>query len=98
MIPDPDRDLTDIAARQHGVFGFADARTAALSPDQITRRMSGRWVQIHEGVYRIAGAPVTWRGNLRAATLAAGAGSAISHRAAAALYGLPGGNGGLVEL
>ncbi len=94
----PDITLSDIAARQHGVFGIVDARTAGLRADQIKRRAADGWIQMHDGVYRAAGAPMTWRGNLYAATLAAGAAAAISHRAAAALYELPGGRTGLVEL
>jgi very-short-patch-repair endonuclease len=49
-------------------------------------------------VFRVAGAPVTWRGELLAATLAAGAGSAISHRAAGGMCEFPGGRDDLVEL
>jgi very-short-patch-repair endonuclease len=46
----------------------------------------------------MAGAPVTWRGDLLAATKAAGKGSAISHRSLAALHEIPGGRKDLVEL
>jgi very-short-patch-repair endonuclease len=56
------------------------------------------WSLIHDGAYRMAGAPITWHSNLRAAVFAAGAGAAISHRAAAAMYELPGGRNDLVEL
>ena len=37
---------------------------AELTKDQIKHRASFRWVQLHEGVYRAAGAPATWRGDL----------------------------------
>src|SRR5947209_2485318 len=98
MHSDPDHDLARIAATQHGVFNIDDARSASLTDIQIRHRTSTRWVRIHNGVYRVAGAPITWRGNLLAATMAGGGGAAISHRAAAALYGLPGGRADLVEL
>jgi very-short-patch-repair endonuclease len=98
MFTDPDRQLAHLAAGQHGVFTLEDARTVALSDTQIRDRVLRVWTQLHDRVYRAAGAPATWRGDLRAATLAAGEGSAISHRSAAALYGLPGGRDNLVEL
>jgi len=95
---DKDRELASAAARQHGVFNLKSARDLEFTQDEIEERVGGAWSLLHAGVYRIAGAPVTWRGDLLAATLAAGAGSAISHRSAAALYELPGGRDGLVEL
>jgi very-short-patch-repair endonuclease len=49
-------------------------------------------------VFRAAGAPVTWRGELLAAVLWAGDGAAASHRAAAALWQLDGCEPGIVEL
>lgn len=98
MHRDADEAVARLAAANHGVFGIDDARNAGLSARQIDRRVGGRWHLIHEGVYRVAGAPVTWRGELRAALLAAGDGAAISHRAAAALYQLPGGRAGAIEL
>src|ERR1700694_5879098 len=98
MFTDPDRQLAQVAAGQHGVFTLEDARTVALSETQIKDRVVRVWTRLHDGVYRAAGAPATWRGDLRAATLAAGEGSAISHTSAAAMYGLPGGRHQLVEL
>jgi very-short-patch-repair endonuclease len=98
MTSHPDTKLANLAVMQHGVFCIEDARSASMTAQQIRHRATHRWVRIHDGVYRAGGAPATWRGNLLAATMAAGAGAAISHRAAAALYGLPGGRDDLVEL
>jgi len=95
---DADKELANIAARTHGVFTLDDARSAKLTERQIRYRVSDRWEAIHEGVFRAAGAPITWRGDLLAATMAAGVGSAISHRSAAALDELPGGRTDIVEL
>ena len=53
---------------------------------------------VYDGVYRIGGAPETWRGDLLAACLAAGSDALASHRSAAALWGLPSGRDDLVEL
>jgi very-short-patch-repair endonuclease len=53
---------------------------------------------VHDGVYRIAGSPVTWRAELRAACLAAGSVVAVTHRAGGRIYQLPGGRDDLVEI
>jgi very-short-patch-repair endonuclease len=93
-----DEQLDEVAAAQHGVFTTDDARRVGLTHGQIDRRSREEWSRLHDGVFRARGAPATWRGDLLAAVLGAGSGSAISHRAAAALYKLPGGRDDLVEL
>lgn len=98
MTTDPDRALAEVAAAKHGVFTIGDALGAQLSDQQIKDRAARRWTRLYDGVYRVAGAPPTWRGELLAATLAAGPGSAISHRAGAEIYELPGRGRDLVEL
>src|SRR5205807_1777024 len=45
---------------------------------------------VHPGVYRLPGAPVTWKQKVMAAVLAAGPGAVASHKTAAALWGLAG--------
>ncbi len=97
MLTDDDRRLAEFAALRHGVFSLADARSAGLSRDQIRERVEHDWIRCHAGVFRIAGAPETWLGHLVAAAGAAPSG-AISHRSAAALYGLPGGRTDITEL
>jgi very-short-patch-repair endonuclease len=94
----PDERLADLASAAHGIFTIDDARCSGLSHGQIDLRSRERWSRVYDGVFRASGAPVTWRGDLLAATLAAGAESAISHRAAAAIYGLPSGRDDRVEL
>jgi very-short-patch-repair endonuclease len=54
------------------------------------RIASGRWKQLHRGVYRLTGVPGSWRQSLMAACLAAGSGAVVSHRAAAALWRMAG--------
>ncbi len=90
--------LSDLAASRHGIFTLDDARRAGLTHRQIDLRVRDEWATIYEGVFRAAGAPATWRGELLAATLAAGEGAAISHRSAGTLYELPGGRSDLIEL
>jgi very-short-patch-repair endonuclease len=98
MSPDPDRLIADLSETQDGVFSIADARQVGFSERQIDCRVGRAWSVIHDGVYRMGGAPPTWRSGLRAATLAAGESAAISHRSAAAMYELPAAQRGLVEL
>src|SRR5690242_13026626 len=87
------------AARQHGVFSRDQALACGMSRATITRRVdAGAWVRVYPGVYRLAGAPVTWKQSLLAACLAWGDGVAVSHRAAAALHELIGFKPGRIEL
>jgi very-short-patch-repair endonuclease len=98
MFLDSDRILTSVASRQDGVFTVEDARRAGLKKPQVDRRVGQSWALLYEGVYRIVGAPTTWRSDVRAAAFAAGDGAAISHRSAAALYELPTARRDLIEL
>ena len=52
------------------VFTVDDARTVELTNTQIDLRVSQHWIRPYEGVYRAAGAPQTWRGDLYAAVRA----------------------------
>jgi hypothetical protein len=88
---DGDRELSVVAARQHGIFSFGDTESCGFTPKQRrTRLASGLWMTVHDGAYRIAGAPPTWRGELLAACWAGGFRSVASHRSALAVYDLPG--------
>jgi very-short-patch-repair endonuclease len=83
------RSAGDLAARQHGVISYAQARELGLTPHQIKERViSGCWERLHLEVFRIRGAPDTYRQRLVAACLAIGPEVAASHRSAATLHGL----------
>ncbi len=87
------------AAAQHGVVKGAQALASGLSTSALHRRaVAGHLVRCHPGVFRAAGAPVTWRAELLAAVLWAGDGAVASHGSAAALWGLDGCEPGRVEL
>jgi predicted transcriptional regulator of viral defense system len=86
-----DEAVAAVARRQHGVFSHADAVALGASRRAIAHRLNdGTWEQVARRVYRLAGTPPTWRGNVLAAVFAAGPDSVASHRSAAALHGLPG--------
>jgi very-short-patch-repair endonuclease len=91
-------DLLDFAAAHDGVFRREHALGFGLTRREVDSRLGTAWQPVHEGVYRIAGAPVTWRGRLRAACWSTATLAAISHRASGGLYELPGGRTDLVEL
>lgn len=92
--PAPDsaeRNVAKLAAAQHGVFTRSQASECGVPRGTIDRRIAnGVWDRIYAGVYRLAGAPPTWRQALVTACLIWGPGAVISHRAAAALWRLAG--------
>lgn len=96
---EPERRLTSVAARQYSVFTRREAVTAGMTGRMIGWRLTnGRWTEVHRGVYRFAGAPVTWHQRVMAACLAAGPDAVASHRSAAALWSMDGFEAGPVEV
>ena len=84
--PDP---LVDFATTHHGLIGRAQALEMGVSPGLVDARVrAGRLVVVHRGVYRVAGAPVTWTSRVLAACLATG--GVASHRSAASLLDVRG--------
>lgn len=80
------RQVSEIAARQHGLI-----RTDQIGPEELDRlrylAKRGVIVRNAKGVYRVAGAPVTWHQSLQAGVWSLGPSCAVSHRAAARLHG-----------
>ena len=94
-----DQAVRRFADRQHGVFSAKQAHTAGASPKVIKWRVeTGAWEVVARGVYRLPGAPNTWRQRLWIALLVAGPGAAVAREAAAALRGVPGFPEGPVEV
>lgn len=104
----PDSLAARIAARQHGVASIQQLRRSGLSDDAVLRRSRCGWLhRIHRGVYAVGHSGVSQEGKWMAAVLALGGGprteqrtvlgqwgAALSHRAAAGLWGLlPAGSG-----
>jgi hypothetical protein len=88
---DFDRAVAAHAARQHALITAAQATTLGATPAMIRHRVvTGRWCRVAPGVFRLAGAPVTWPSHVLAAVLAAGPGAVASHRSAGALHALEG--------
>lgn len=87
-----DEALAVLASHQHGLFTRDQAISAGATPANIaTRLRSSVWRHGPvRGIYSFPGAVETWERRLMTAVLDAGAGSVVSHRAAAALHELEG--------
>jgi hypothetical protein len=78
-----------LAARQYGVVTRAQLVAVGMSEEAIARRMrSGRLHRLHRGVYAVGHTALSQHGRWLAAVLACGDGALLSHRSAAALWGL----------
>ena len=92
-----DARVARLAAVQHGVFARSQVVAEGATRGFIEGRLAtGRWEPRYPGVYVMAGAPASWRQRLLAACLLTGA--VASHRAAAAVLRVPGGETGTLEL
>lgn len=81
--------LSELAGKQHGVVVRRQLLDAGLSATQIGRRLrQGRLHQLHLGVYLLGHAVPPVHAHEAAAVLAGGAGAALSHRSAAAIWDL----------
>lgn len=94
-----DQRIAQIANRQHGVFSRTQAVRCGATNEAIRwREKVGRWERLHPKIYRLAGAPRTWRQTALAACLYLGPQATLSYRAAAALRGLAAFRSGRVEV
>jgi hypothetical protein len=85
------------AEEHHAVFRSIDAFRHGISRNELSHaRRTGEVVRLFRGVYRFAGAPLTWEARQLAACWAAGPRGFASHRAAGAIHGVPGGSRRLV--
>jgi very-short-patch-repair endonuclease len=80
-----DRDIAEIADRQHGVVATWQLVALGLTYDDIHYRARiGRLHRIHRGVYAVGYRKLTPKGHRMAAVLAYGPDAVLSHRSAAA--------------
>ena len=88
MWVDVHRQLTRIAAAQHGLITADQARIAGLGLSQrrwLTR--SGRWLALRPGVYALAGSPPSRAQQVAAVALCLQPGAWLSHATAGWLWG-----------
>jgi Transcriptional regulator, AbiEi antitoxin/Protein of unknown function (DUF559) len=81
--------LAELAATQYGVVTRRQLVELGLKRHAIARRMeSGRLHRLHPGVYAVGHIAVGLHGRWLGAVLASGKGALLSHRSAAALWGM----------
>lgn len=87
--PHPDVGLAELAARQHGIVSHRQLTELGIRGTALTRRIaSARLHRRHRGVYAVGHPRPSREGRWLAAVFAAGPGAVLSHRDAAALWGL----------
>jgi very-short-patch-repair endonuclease len=78
-----------LAACRHGVVEHSELLRLGLSRSTIRRWvLDGRLHRVHRGVYAVGHAELTSHGRFLAAVVSCGPGAALSHEAAATLWGL----------
>jgi very-short-patch-repair endonuclease len=86
-----EREIAWLADRQHGAVSRRQLLDLGFGADAIKARLqAGRLHPLHRGVYAVGRRRLNQRGDWMAAVLACGEDSALSHRGAAALWGLVG--------
>jgi very-short-patch-repair endonuclease/predicted transcriptional regulator of viral defense system len=88
---EPPRDvaIARLAARQLGVVSLTQLKALGLTASAVRSRVaSGRLHRVHRGVYAVGHGRLTVEGQWIAAVLACGSKAVLSHRSAAALWGL----------
>jgi hypothetical protein len=88
VVPKYDR-LDDFARVQHGLVTLTQLLACRFSHCAISRMVKGEKIErVRPGVYRLCGAPISWPATVLAAVLAVGDDAVLTHRSAAALWGL----------
>jgi very-short-patch-repair endonuclease len=78
-----------LASKQHGVVARRQLLALGLSPRSIRHRLErGRLHRIDRGIYAVGRPALDREGRWMAAVLACGSGAVLSHRSAAALWGI----------
>jgi len=83
--------MLNLAGRQHYVVTHDQLREFGSARQIVGRLRAGLLESVHESVYRVSGSPDTWHQRLLAACFATSGVSAVSFRAAAQMWALPGG-------
>jgi predicted transcriptional regulator of viral defense system len=87
--PAIDRQIAQLAQRQHGVVTLSQLEKLGLGDSGTRNRIAtGRLHRVHQGVYAVGHPLLTREGRWMAAVLACGPEAVLSHRSAAALWGL----------
>jgi predicted transcriptional regulator of viral defense system len=86
--------IAELALKQHGVVALSQLRTLGVTDRAMHKRVrSGRMHRVHHGVYAVGHAALAPDGRRLAAVLACGRSAVLSHRSAATMWDLVGGDG-----
>lgn len=89
--------VNTLASRQQGIVTRRQALAAGHTSSSIGHRCrTHRWITVERGVYRISGAPDTWKSRLVALCFAFH--GVASHRSAAQIHQVPGFDQDLIEI
>lgn len=81
--------LDSLVRRQYGLVNRAQLVELGITAGRLRKLVeSGRLVRVRRGVFRLCGSNPSWRSSALAVVLASGAGTVLSHRSAAVLWGL----------
>lgn len=95
----PDEVLSDLARRQHSIFIGSQAVARGVTRKMLRGRVvAGRLSLVGPDTYLIGGATMTWEAKVLSLVLSAGDGAVVSHRSAAAIWGIEGFARGTPEL
>jgi very-short-patch-repair endonuclease len=84
-----ERLVARIAGNQHGVVAARQLAAAGLPDYSVSRRVkAGRLHRLHRGVYAVGHTDLSFEGRCTAAVLAIGDPAVVSHRSAAAVWGM----------
>lgn len=81
--------IADLAEEQHGVVALSQLRELGLNVRRVDKRIAaGRLHLVHRGAYAVGHRLLSADGHRMAAVIACGPGAVLSHRSAAAAWGL----------
>src|SRR5688572_22895004 len=91
--------MRSVAEAQEGVIGLAQLRALGLSESAVRQRVrKGLLVRLHRGVYALGHRVLSRRARWIAAVLACGPDAVLSHRDAAALWGIRKDNRSMIDV
>ena len=94
-----EREIAAFAGEQHGVLAHRELLALGLKRQAIAYRLErGRLHELHRGVYAVGHRVVSTDGVRMAAVLAGGPGAVLSHRSAAAMWGIRADSRPIVEI
>ena len=91
--------VAEIAARQHGLITISQLHDSGLGKGAVEHAVRTRRLhRLHQGVFAVGHRALSREGRWLAAVLACGAGALLSHRSAAAAWGIRDGVGPRIDV